>query len=414
MSGNASLYQNTVIPAIRVSRQPGGNRAVKQHVLGIKVGGPTAWPPLGPRKNAGVRHSCEYQGREELEARFRAPFETIKNTPAIFNDVLRHMLQRCRACIECGGNNSEHLLYSLCRDIKNEMELRVQGQEARERYGRQLHARLVPNRSYSQGVQCFRRNASYLQNILFNGIRVFAQTTISQEMRGVGGGGDACHSITCRVTAESHVEASRRRKDCAPVELLARRGDEESNTFAKGMFCIREWLVSLVMIAWTLASDHERNVYERLGTIIFSLLENVRAHSTLEVPTMAPVIYTGRLTDCCRVNEEETDYFPPRDRSKLLLLALRLVCNNPSAAIVDSACYGCFTKTFCSSQAIKPMNTGKEQKRVLSGPIEIRPEYDANASYFVAVNQDVWMGVGTGKGNIPRETRFANSLSFMS
>ncbi|KAJ8894315.1 hypothetical protein PR048_006935 [Dryococelus australis] len=35
--------------------------------------------------------------------------------------------------------------------------LRVQGQEARERYGRQLHARLASHRSYAQGVQCFRR-----------------------------------------------------------------------------------------------------------------------------------------------------------------------------------------------------------------------------------------------------------------
>ncbi|KAJ8868955.1 hypothetical protein PR048_030496, partial [Dryococelus australis] len=41
--------------------------------------------------------------------------------------------------------------------------LRVQGQEARERYGRQLHARLAPHRSYAQGVQCFRRNAVLYQ-----------------------------------------------------------------------------------------------------------------------------------------------------------------------------------------------------------------------------------------------------------
>ncbi|KAJ8874947.1 hypothetical protein PR048_022837 [Dryococelus australis] len=41
----------------------------------------------------------------------------------------------------------------------------VQGQEARERYGLQLHARLAPRRSYAQGVQCFRPNAvpNYLQ-----------------------------------------------------------------------------------------------------------------------------------------------------------------------------------------------------------------------------------------------------------
>ncbi|KAJ8894799.1 hypothetical protein PR048_000106 [Dryococelus australis] len=34
-------------------------------------------------------------------------------------------------------------------------EYHVQGQEARERYGRQLHARLASHRSYEQGVQCF-------------------------------------------------------------------------------------------------------------------------------------------------------------------------------------------------------------------------------------------------------------------
>ncbi|KAJ8870490.1 hypothetical protein PR048_029513 [Dryococelus australis] len=43
--------------------------------------------------------------------------------------------------------------------VKATMQLRVQGQEARKRYGRQLHARLVPHRSYVQGVQCFRRDA---------------------------------------------------------------------------------------------------------------------------------------------------------------------------------------------------------------------------------------------------------------
>ncbi|KAJ8872365.1 hypothetical protein PR048_025969 [Dryococelus australis] len=34
--------------------------------------------------------------------------------------------------------------------------LRIQGQEARERYGRYLITRLMPHRSYTQGVQCFR------------------------------------------------------------------------------------------------------------------------------------------------------------------------------------------------------------------------------------------------------------------
>ncbi|KAJ8888258.1 hypothetical protein PR048_007745 [Dryococelus australis] len=41
--------------------------------------------------------------------------------------------------------------------LKRRVNLRVQGQEARERYGRHEHARLAPHRSYAQGVQCFRR-----------------------------------------------------------------------------------------------------------------------------------------------------------------------------------------------------------------------------------------------------------------
>ncbi|KAJ8865946.1 hypothetical protein PR048_033469 [Dryococelus australis] len=45
--------------------------------------------------------------------------------------------------------------------------MRDQGQEARERYGRQLHARLAPHRSYAQGVQCF-RHYSPLTEIRFD------------------------------------------------------------------------------------------------------------------------------------------------------------------------------------------------------------------------------------------------------
>ncbi|KAJ8889445.1 hypothetical protein PR048_008944 [Dryococelus australis] len=62
--------------------------------------------------NVAPRHTDNHR-RLELETRFRAAIETIKNTPTIFNDVFRNMLQRCRACIECGGTNSEQLLYSL-------------------------------------------------------------------------------------------------------------------------------------------------------------------------------------------------------------------------------------------------------------------------------------------------------------
>ncbi|KAJ8879821.1 hypothetical protein PR048_020429, partial [Dryococelus australis] len=82
----------------------------------------TRWQPSSVTARTGhythvkhcVRRSCEYQRREELEARFRtAGFETIKNTPTIFNDVLRNMLRRCRTCVEYGGDNFEQLLYSL-------------------------------------------------------------------------------------------------------------------------------------------------------------------------------------------------------------------------------------------------------------------------------------------------------------
>ncbi|KAJ8898071.1 hypothetical protein PR048_003431 [Dryococelus australis] len=45
------------------------------------------------------------------------------------------------------------------RYIKSGVELRVQGQEARGRYGRHYHARPVPHRAYAQGAQCFRPNA---------------------------------------------------------------------------------------------------------------------------------------------------------------------------------------------------------------------------------------------------------------
>ncbi|KAJ8882876.1 hypothetical protein PR048_014698 [Dryococelus australis] len=41
--------------------------------------------------------------------------------------------------------------------LKRSVNLHFRGQEARERYGRHLHACLVPHRSYAQGVQCFRR-----------------------------------------------------------------------------------------------------------------------------------------------------------------------------------------------------------------------------------------------------------------
>ncbi|KAJ8872582.1 hypothetical protein PR048_026188 [Dryococelus australis] len=62
-----------------------------------------------------------------------------------------------QASTSCWNFPSGH---ALCvNDVKSGMELRVQGQEARERYGRHQHTRLAPHRSYAQGVQCFRGDA---------------------------------------------------------------------------------------------------------------------------------------------------------------------------------------------------------------------------------------------------------------
>ncbi|KAJ8891163.1 hypothetical protein PR048_010678 [Dryococelus australis] len=47
--------------------------------------------------------------------------------------------------------------YSILSSLRPSPALKSSIQEASERYGRQLHARLVPRRSYAQGVQCFRR-----------------------------------------------------------------------------------------------------------------------------------------------------------------------------------------------------------------------------------------------------------------
>ncbi|KAJ8865713.1 hypothetical protein PR048_033233 [Dryococelus australis] len=65
----------------------------------------------------------------------------------------------------CGVNNRlvsrlSLTLVKVCRlqSVEGPMYMRDQGQ-AKERYGRQLHARLAPHRPYAQGVQCFRPNA---------------------------------------------------------------------------------------------------------------------------------------------------------------------------------------------------------------------------------------------------------------
>ncbi|KAJ8872165.1 hypothetical protein PR048_025767 [Dryococelus australis] len=52
---------------------------------------------------------------------------------------------------------------SVSLQLRRPTYLLVQGQEARERYGRHSHARLAPHRSYAQGVQCFRPDAVLCQ-----------------------------------------------------------------------------------------------------------------------------------------------------------------------------------------------------------------------------------------------------------
>ncbi|KAJ8865761.1 hypothetical protein PR048_033282 [Dryococelus australis] len=52
------------------------------------------------------------------------------------------------------------LLHSHLISPLSALKISVQGQEARERYGRQIHAPQALHRSYAQGVQCFRCNAA--------------------------------------------------------------------------------------------------------------------------------------------------------------------------------------------------------------------------------------------------------------
>ncbi|KAJ8895193.1 hypothetical protein PR048_000518 [Dryococelus australis] len=93
--------------------------------LHVYVEGPIVWPPRSPDLTPldfylwghvkTLVYDTPVNTREELETRIRVAFETLKNTQAIFNNVLRNLLRCCRACIECGGDHFEQLLYSLCR-----------------------------------------------------------------------------------------------------------------------------------------------------------------------------------------------------------------------------------------------------------------------------------------------------------
>ncbi|KAJ8871704.1 hypothetical protein PR048_028031 [Dryococelus australis] len=86
---------------------------------------------------------------------------------------------------------------------------RIQGQEARERYGRHEHARLVPHRSYAQGVQCFRRGPV----LCISDLRLWDFITCNErpqiklrcrEMREVIKGYSATH-IKCAIAAKRNV-----------------------------------------------------------------------------------------------------------------------------------------------------------------------------------------------------------------
>ncbi|KAJ8886020.1 hypothetical protein PR048_012226 [Dryococelus australis] len=87
---------------------------------------------------------------------------------------------------QCGGE----VMYGEKRTTTGDCEmtadeLRVQGQEARERYGLQLHAHLAPHRSYAHGVQCFRRNAVLCKLDLFrelNDLLVTVVCTVKPQM----------------------------------------------------------------------------------------------------------------------------------------------------------------------------------------------------------------------------------------
>ncbi|KAJ8867736.1 hypothetical protein PR048_031539 [Dryococelus australis] len=70
--------------------------------------------------------------------------------------------------------------------------LRVQGQEASERYGRHEHARLVPRRSYEQGVQRFRRSRQPVDFFLAS----------ETDKRG-SNKGDTATRIKCTIAAKS-------------------------------------------------------------------------------------------------------------------------------------------------------------------------------------------------------------------
>ncbi|KAJ8873906.1 hypothetical protein PR048_024742 [Dryococelus australis] len=59
--------------------------------------------------------------------------------------------------VQVSRGASEVLLSRLVLLVKRSVNLRSQGQETRERYGRHGHAHLAPHGSYAQGVKCFRR-----------------------------------------------------------------------------------------------------------------------------------------------------------------------------------------------------------------------------------------------------------------
>ncbi|KAJ8889232.1 hypothetical protein PR048_008730 [Dryococelus australis] len=103
--------------------------------------------------------------------------------------------------------------------LKRSVDLRVQGQEARERYGRHEHARLVPYRSYAHGVQCFRRGPVLCKSDL---VAAESVTSVQSPARRCDGDLVACANVD--PIASSFLGQKSRKTVRAKTEQAAHRG----------------------------------------------------------------------------------------------------------------------------------------------------------------------------------------------
>ena len=82
--------------------------------------GPVGWPPRSPDLTPldfllwGHIKSLVYEtpvsDEATLLARILAASDKVRGMPDVFGRVRQSFLQRCNACIECGGRNFEHIL----------------------------------------------------------------------------------------------------------------------------------------------------------------------------------------------------------------------------------------------------------------------------------------------------------------